>query len=219
MSKTKPKQTPNSVNESAGEESRYHHGDLRSALLERAAEVIDEFGIEAVTLRGLARDLGVSHGAPNRHFRNKAELLAGLASYGYSQLKAATLDAAEAAADDPWIQLNAMGRGYLKWAVNHRALFHAMNHPDVGRNADASLIDKMDAFRSTVFDATLATQKTGRHPEVDPKLLSLYTNAVPFGVAAFINGPMFVEDVSEYDLDELIAEVIELVVPIKDRMG
>ncbi|MGB0693864.1 MAG: TetR/AcrR family transcriptional regulator, partial [Pseudomonadales bacterium] len=46
----------------------YHHGNLRAEIVQRAVEVIDSEGIEALTLRGVARDLGVSHGAPNRHF-------------------------------------------------------------------------------------------------------------------------------------------------------
>ena len=62
---------------------------------ERAAEIIDEEGIEALTLRGIARDLGVSHGAPNRHFQNKAALLAALAADGWLKARDATLNAAE----------------------------------------------------------------------------------------------------------------------------
>ena len=65
-----------SVQATAATETRsYHHGNLAASILERAAEIIDEEGIEALTLRGIARDLGVSHGAPNRHFKNKACLL------------------------------------------------------------------------------------------------------------------------------------------------
>ena len=116
----------------AAQSTPYHHGALREALLTRAAEVIDHSGIEALTLRGLARDLGVSHGAPNRHFRNKDELLAELAATAYEQMREATLGAAEAAnSDDPWVRLNAMGRGYLKWALTNRALFAAAFHADL----------------------------------------------------------------------------------------
>ena len=59
-------------------ESSYHHGNLRDEILTRAAEIVGEDGIEALSLRRIARDLGVSHGAPNRHFKTKAELLAEL---------------------------------------------------------------------------------------------------------------------------------------------
>ena len=56
-------------------ERGYHYGDLKDAILVRAAEIIGDAGIEALSLRGIARDLGVSHGAPNRHFESKSALL------------------------------------------------------------------------------------------------------------------------------------------------
>ena len=61
----------------------YHHGNLRQALLERAAQVIAESGVEALSLRALARDLGVSHAAPSRHFPDRRALLGELAKDGF----------------------------------------------------------------------------------------------------------------------------------------
>jgi AcrR family transcriptional regulator len=169
----------------------YHHGALREALLARAAEVIEAEGLEALTLRGLARDLGVSHGAPNRHFRNREALLAALAEQGHRSALAATLDAMNAAGDDPWRRLNAMGRGYLKWAITHRTLFRVINHPDVNRFADADLRAQIAATEALVRENVVATQQAGRHPEVDPDVLTLYTHAVPLGVAMLVNQPNF----------------------------
>ena len=59
---------------------RYHHGDLRAAVLRRAEEVLRESGTDALSLRGIARDLGVSHAAPSAHFRDKNALFAALAA-------------------------------------------------------------------------------------------------------------------------------------------
>ena len=56
----------------------YHHGNLKQALLERAAEVIAEKGLEGLSLRGLARDLDVSHAAPRRHFPDRESLIAAM---------------------------------------------------------------------------------------------------------------------------------------------
>lgn len=195
----------------------YHHGSLREALLTRAAEVIGEHGIEALTLRGLARDLGVSHGAPNRHFKSRDDLLAALAATAWNEARQATLARANAAGDDPWVRLNAMGRGYLTWAIENPALFAAAAHPDVNRYADVQLLRANDDFQATVRDAVEATQDSGRHPEVNPMVLSLYTNAVPFGVAMLLNNPSFSADAQSNDLESFVAEVIELVVPIRNR--
>jgi len=67
----------------------YHHGDLRNALLETAVELIREQGFEAFTLREVARRAKVSHAAPYRHFRDKADLAAAIAEEGFGLLDAA----------------------------------------------------------------------------------------------------------------------------------
>ena len=64
----------------------YHHGDLRRALIDAAIPVLREKGVVGLSLRELAGELGVSHGAPYRHFRNKSELLEGIAIVGYREL-------------------------------------------------------------------------------------------------------------------------------------
>jgi AcrR family transcriptional regulator len=64
--------------------SSYHHGDLRSALLDATIELVREVGLEAVTMRAVANRAGVSEAAPYHHFANKAELLAGAAVLAFS---------------------------------------------------------------------------------------------------------------------------------------
>lgn len=204
---------------SASREARpYHHGALRETLLSRAAEVIGEHGIEALTLRGLARDLGVSHGAPNRHFRSREELLTTLATEAWTQALDATLERAKMVGEDPWIRLNAMGRGYLTWALSNRALFAVVSHPDVNRYADEALRESVAAFQAVISDAVADTQRTGRHPEIDPAILTLYTNAVPFGAAMLLANPFLTDKTNETNLDELVADIIELVVPVFERL-
>jgi len=198
----------------------YHHGDLYNALLARAAEVIEEHGIEALTLRGLARDLGVSHGAPNRHFKTRAHLLSALAEHGYGGLTHATLSAAEEVGDDPWIRLNAMGRGFLRWVFDNRASFRAICHPDVSRYADDALRAAIRRFRETIREAVAAAQRAGRHPDARLDILTLYTKAVPFGAAMMLFDGLFEEHRrNPAEREALIEELIELVVPIRDRVA
>jgi AcrR family transcriptional regulator len=64
----------------------YHHGDLRRALLEAAVQAIAEVGPAAVSLRDLARRVGVSHAAPAHHFGDKAGLLTAVAADGFRRL-------------------------------------------------------------------------------------------------------------------------------------
>jgi len=195
----------------------YHHGALRESLLARAAEVIAEEGLEALTLRGLARDLGVSHGAPNRHFRTREDLLAALAEEAATQACETTLSAMAEVGDDPWVRLNAMGRGYLKWALQNRPLFRVFTHPDVSRFTDENLVVRMQGLDAIVAETVRETQATGRHPDVKPELLNLYTTAVPWGIAMLVDHPAYEAARLDMDIDEAVAQLIELVVPIAGR--
>src|SRR4029453_17263435 len=89
----------------------YHHGDLRVALLDAAAAVIDESGPAAVTLRDLARRVGVSHAAPAHHFADRAGLLTALATAGFTRLA----DAVEQVS--PITDLRQAGVAYVTFAV------------------------------------------------------------------------------------------------------
>ena len=64
----------------------YHHGDLRRALIDAAVGVIEHEGLAALSLRDLARRVGVSHAAPVHHFGDKAGLLTAVAAEGFSKL-------------------------------------------------------------------------------------------------------------------------------------
>lgn len=69
-----------------GQKTKYHHGDLRRALMDAAMTLIDIRGREALTLRAAARRAGVSEAAPYRHFANLDELLGAVALEGYEML-------------------------------------------------------------------------------------------------------------------------------------
>lgn len=107
--------------------SRYHHGDLRSALVTMAWSVIDRRGIEGFSLRAVADALGVSHAAPAHHFRDKEELLDVLRVQAWSNF-AAALEAGGASATP----LRSMGLAYVAFALaNPRPLqlmFRASEH-------------------------------------------------------------------------------------------
>ena len=66
--------------------SRYHHGDLKTALIDAANTLLKEKGIEALSLRTLASMVGVSHMAPYAHFKNKSELFQAIAASGFNAL-------------------------------------------------------------------------------------------------------------------------------------
>jgi AcrR family transcriptional regulator len=103
----------------------YHHGGLRDALLEAAASVVESDGVDALSLRELARRLGVSHAAPAHHFADKAALLAEVAADGFTEL-AGALEAASRVGRTPAARLREVGRSYLRFALRRPGHYRVM---------------------------------------------------------------------------------------------
>ncbi|MGV9299174.1 MULTISPECIES: TetR/AcrR family transcriptional regulator [Amycolatopsis] len=112
---------------------RYHHGDLRQAVLTAAVEVLGDSGPAAVNLRDLARRVGVSHAAPAHHFGDRSGLLTAVAAQGFDLL-ADTLEELPPSPD-----LLEAGVAYVSFAVEHRAHFEVMFRPELLRGDDPDL--------------------------------------------------------------------------------
>jgi AcrR family transcriptional regulator len=102
----------------------YHHGALRTALLDAAEAILDRDGINALTLRAAAREAGVSHGAPAHHFGDLTGLLTALAASGFERLRKQLL--AETADMEPQAYVKALGRAYVRFALAHKGVFLLM---------------------------------------------------------------------------------------------
>ena len=103
----------------------YHHGDLRESLLEAGARMLEKEGPAGLSLRKLGRELGVTPGAPYRHFEDKDALLAALAAEGYRTLRAQMLHDTGSAPNGEE-RLKRAGIGYLRFATSHPELFRLM---------------------------------------------------------------------------------------------
>jgi len=144
---------------------RYHHGDLRAALVERGTEMLAEGGVDALSLRELARDLGVSHGAPSRHFPDKQALLDGLAINGFEALRDELAAALLAAGPDATFidKLTALAAVHVRFAVRNTALLTVMFAAKHSLQAPAEL----RAAAERAFAAPLAAIGRGQeHGEV-----------------------------------------------------
>lgn len=117
----------------------YHHGDLRAALIKAALGAVERGGPEALSLRELAEELGVSRAAPYRHFADRRALLAEVAALGFADL-AHAYDRARAEASEPMAALRGTSRAYLALAFGRPGLFRLMFDSDIlGAGAPASL--------------------------------------------------------------------------------
>jgi len=95
----------------------YHHGDLHQEILCAACELLEENNIGSLSLRAVAKKVGVSHTAPYRHFKDKESLLAGIAGLGYDELSTQITEAVESHPNDPAAQLQEAGHRYVQLAL------------------------------------------------------------------------------------------------------
>jgi len=103
----------------------YHHGDLRDALIKAARKILEKDGLADLSLRQVARAVGVSPAAPYHHFADKQALLTAVATQGFAALRSEMLRRM-AKETDPAARLDASGVGYVVFAVDNPALFRLM---------------------------------------------------------------------------------------------
>jgi AcrR family transcriptional regulator len=119
--------------------SPYHHGDLRHAMLVAAGGLIEEEGVDGLSLRECARRAGVSHGAPAHHFGDVRGLLTALAAQSFEMLVAYMDRYEAAAAPDTYAQLIANGQAYVAFALAHPGRFRLMFRSEWVDRDDAAL--------------------------------------------------------------------------------
>ncbi len=106
-----------------GKAGRYHHGDLRAALIETATELIGERGVRNFSMAEASRRLGVAASAPYAHFADRDALLAAVTVRAHELLAAELPGIRE---HDPAGRLAALARAYVRFAARNRALFEVM---------------------------------------------------------------------------------------------
>jgi AcrR family transcriptional regulator len=157
---------------------RYHHGDLRRALLEAAMEMLRSEGVGGLGLRELARMVGVSPAAPYRHFDSRLALLEALAVTGYQRFTKAVTEATSEGT--PAEKLSAMGKAYVRFALDNPDLFGLMFSPELERPARPTL--RMAA------DAAFAPLRAvaGTLPQEDGRIAALRAWALVHGLAVLL---------------------------------
>jgi AcrR family transcriptional regulator len=190
----------------------YHHGNLRAALLGEAERTLREQGIDALSLRDLARQAGVSHAAPRRHFADRQALLDALATSGFTRLGDDVRAAIDATGEDYQSRLRAVATAYVRFATRDAALldlmFAAKNAGSGANSADppAALREASERLFTTVGDLIRQGQQTDELPEGDPERLLLLLVATLQGIAALTTSGRVRAD----QTDALIADAVAL---------
>ena len=178
MERVEPKRKP------AG---RYHHGDLRRALLDAALVLLDEGGVASLTLRGAARRAGVTQAAPYRHFADKEALLAAVAEEGFRALADRMQAVAGGADDAPLRRLRGLGLAYVAFATEHPARYRVMfgaEIPDKAAHPDLKVA--ADRAFGLLRDSIEACQQVGAVRSDDVNRLAMIAWSLVHGLAALL---------------------------------
>jgi AcrR family transcriptional regulator len=144
------------------EKPRYHHGDLRQALIDAALQLISEEGFAALSLREVARRAGVTHAAPYRHFADKEALLGAVAAEGFRMMTSAMRERM-AQEEQLMERLGASGIAYVLFAVAHPAHFRVMFGPHFTRPPEPSLVSDPE---TNAFGLLVGTIEEGQRAGV-----------------------------------------------------
>ncbi|MFO0691968.1 MAG: TetR/AcrR family transcriptional regulator [Polyangiales bacterium] len=189
-----PRRAQGDEGEGKGAERPYHHGNLRKALLDAALALLDEQGVEALSLREVARRAGVSHAAPYRHFEDKDALVAAVAEVSFDELTA-TMRARMAPFEEGSVEsLLASGHGYVEYAVTRPSRFRVVFGPVLSglagtvdaRRRHPALWAAGDRCYGVMLGAVTAAQARGLVREGDSRPLAHVAWSTVHGLSSLL---------------------------------
>ncbi|MEL6350030.1 MAG: TetR/AcrR family transcriptional regulator [Myxococcota bacterium] len=193
---------------------RYHHGNLRRALMDAALELVAEKGPDGFTMAAAGRRAGVSSGAPYKHFPDRAALMKALCLEGFENLNAAV---AVAAAEAPTAieGFRRVGIAYVKFAAENPGYFRVMNMPEYAMSASMDGPDQ--AYWVAVRAALDRLPADQRLDPEDPLWITLAARVLVHGLASmFVSGQLGAIGISA-DRAEQLADVITFAASLIDQ--
>lgn len=191
-----------------GEDQRpYHHGRLRPALLAAAESTLREQGADQLSLRELARTVGVSHAAPRRHFPDRQALLDALAMTGFERLESQLRTARAEAGADFTSRLKTTVAAYIRFATEDAALMELM-FTRKHRDGAEHMIEAAAGSFSLLRDLILQGQEAGELAGGDTAQVGVILFATMQGIAAVINGEMVRPELLEGVVDTAVEQFI-----------
>ena len=165
----------------------YHHGNLKSVLIDAAISQIAVHGARDLSLRELARSIGVSHASTYRHFPNKESVLATIAEQGFEKLTRAMEEAARPLAGDPLEMLQATGIAYVDFGVSHPHHLQIMFGDAIACHEDyPTLAEASKKAYEVLVSVVREGQQAGRIGPQDERLVALTAWAQVHGLAMLI---------------------------------
>ncbi len=168
------------------DKTAYHHGNLTETLLEVAVLLIEEKGVEQLSVRELAKRANVSPGAPFRHFKNKTVLLTAVAEQAMARLYLAIQsEIKNEGIEDPIETFHSLGRAYLNWALNNPTHFQIISSRNlIDFNSSKQLVEQNENIRIIMIRLVQKAKSQGLlSKKIDADDLIFAARAFVYGVA------------------------------------
>ena len=201
------------MTKSPGARAAYHHGNLVEELIAATIGLIEEKGVDAVSVREAAKRAGVSPAAPFRHFANKTALMTAVAEQAMGRLTLSVQQELSATRDaDPVEGLRAIARGYLAWALANPTHFDVIaSRTLIDFHGSPKLTGETEAIRLVMLDLIARGQASGRiSPALAPDALMLSARAFIYGLCRMWIDGHFTEWHVDKPAGQAMAEAVEL---------
>ncbi len=192
----------------AAKKRQYHHGALRPALINAAEEILRNDGIEALSLRALARATGVTQAAPYSHFANKDELLAAVAEAGFQRLALSMVDAATGQPDARG-RIEKLIAAYIRFAVANDQLFRLMFSRELAEMKNYPTL-AMTAGKSYALISAVLARRAGADP-AETRFQTVAIWSLCHGLTQLImDARVHIEQFGASDIDAFVRRTVDL---------
>ena len=185
--------------------SRYHHGDLKEAMVLASYDLVRRGGAENFKLSDACHQAGVSTAAPYKHFRDRNEVLELVMAKGFEEMTRRSITAVEDAGVATLAGMIAMGHAYVHFAVEEQRLFRLMfgQHP-VLKQASGVEEDGMKCFANVIEQVALYCER--HNVPGDPKTIAVRLWTFVHGAASLLIDEDYAKVAPELDVEALIAD-------------
>ncbi len=192
----------------------YHHGNLAESLLNAVDQLATRFGLEAVTLRGCARLVGVAPSSAFRHYADKRALLTAFATRALRQLSEAMEAAKARARREGGDSFRAVGLAYIEFALDKPAFFRAMWHEEAIYSNDPDYVAAANQLSAHLKGGFADTIEDENSEHFSPEEL-LAWSAVHGLASLFVDGPIAKGE----SKDQKMARAAEMLVAMGPAFG
>lgn len=183
---------------------RYHHGELREALIRATRQLVEERGAENFTLADACRVAGVTTAAPYRHFKGKQEILEEIASRGFDELKMRSMAVVAEKGEGTLDGIIAMGQAYVAFAIDETAVFRLMFGQEPAlKKAEHVVGTGHDCFTHLIDQVALYCKRNKVRGDAQEIALKLWTFV--HGAASLLIDEDYMAIAPNIDVNQLIA--------------